>query len=272
VGEFTEFSGAWVLGHNQLQSGSEMQAGARAQLLPSPVTQALSTIRGRIASRTVAMLFYGRMMGIMNYVALRPFAMMDAVRTALADCPEPHPLVIDPAAGYSSQLIWQAEEMPDLQCLEIDLPAIIQDKRIRLQSIDLPPNFTMLEADLSQVRLHEVLGEQRASVIMVPGSYVNHDDYRDLLGYLRHVLTPTGKVISTFADARGVENLRANSALFARFGGNISGFVHEDQDIYRIFEQANYQILNIMKLSEIAVKLRKPLPADIEILVISQPR
>lgn len=265
-------SGNRVLGHNQQRQGSELHAGARAQMIPSPVTHALSTMRGRVSARALTTLFYGRTTGMLNYIALRPFAMMEAVRMALANYPDPHPLVLDPQAGYSPQLIWQAAEMPEVEFLEIDLPYIIKDRQERLSGIPLPPNYQMLAADLSQTPLHEVLEGKRPAVIMVPGSYVSHADYRELLAYLRHIIAMNGSLISTFADARGIENLKANSALFARFAGEPIGMIHNENDLRAIFDQANYQINQICTFSELARKLKKPLPADIEILVISQPR
>jgi hypothetical protein len=262
-----DISQIWMLG--QQQRGSELQAGARAQLIPSPLTHALSSFQGRIAARTLNMLFVGKLVSVLNYAGIRPYAMMEGVRIALSDLHEVRPLVVDPIAGFSPQFIWLAEAMPDVDFLEIDHPAVIQDKCERLKEFILPPNFRMQGADLSKDALHEVL-ERRAAVILALGTYLSHVDYCRLLNYLKGVLIDGGKVVGAFPYARGIENLQANSPLFARFAGAPAGIVENEQQIVEIFESCGYRINALHHFVEIAKRLRKPQPADIELLAVAQ--
>ncbi|MBC8170843.1 MAG: hypothetical protein H7X77_04205, partial [Anaerolineae bacterium] len=45
-----------VLGYNQKQNGSVLQAGARALLIPSELTKALCSSQGRIAAQTIMLM------------------------------------------------------------------------------------------------------------------------------------------------------------------------------------------------------------------------
>lgn len=263
-----DITGTWVLGYNQQQRGSELQAGARAQLIPSPLTHALSSLQGRMAARTMNMLFVGHLINVLNYAGFRPYAMMEAVRIALRGLNEPRPLVVDPMAGYSPQFIWLAEEMPDVEFLEIDHPDVINDKRERLKGFDLPPNFRMQGADLSKYALHDVLA-RRPSVVLALGTYVSHADYQQLLGYLKHVLVDEGRVIGAFPYARGIENLQTNSRIFARFAGNPVGMAEDKRQVAEIFQNSGYQVNVVYHFAEMAKQLNKPEPADIELLAIA---
>jgi hypothetical protein len=266
--ESIDLKGAWVLGHNQLQSGSELQAGARADLIPSPITKALSSFKGRAAAKTMRFMFSGQLEPLLNYAALRPFAEMEAVKIALGDTPE-NKLVLDPAAGFAPQFFWLAEEMPETRFMEIDLVRWIEEKRYLLHPFGIPENLRLKGADLAAVPLHEVLSE-RADVILGIGAYVKHSAYQDMLEYLKRVLKDKGKVIGSFPFAPGVENLSQNSLIFRRLAGNPDGIVFSEEQLRKIFEGAGYELEAIVKFTDVAKKLNKPMPADIEIIAIAR--
>ncbi|HEX2619181.1 MAG TPA: hypothetical protein VHL11_03510, partial [Phototrophicaceae bacterium] len=92
--------GAWVLGHNQKQGTSTIQAGARAILIPSDLTRALSSIKGRVAAQTVLMM--GGAGKVINYASIRPYAINEVIKRVMSK-DVAHPLIIDPAAGYSPE-------------------------------------------------------------------------------------------------------------------------------------------------------------------------
>ena len=263
-----DLKGSWVLGHNQAQGGSELQAGARADLIPSPITKALSSFKGRVAAKTMRFMFSGSLEPLLNYAALRPFAEMEAVRLALGAKPADK-LVLDPAAGFAPQFYWLAQEFPQTRFMELDPLRSIEEKRYLLHPFGIPENLRLKAADLSVIPLDEVLSE-RADVIMALGAYVKHSAYQDLLHYLKDVLKHDGRVIGSFPFAPAVENLSQNSAIFRRVAGDPAGIVHSEAQLRGIFEKAGYEIEAILKFSELAKKWDKPTPADIEIIVVAR--
>ena len=256
------------LGHTQKQGGgSTLQAGGRAILIPSKITTALSTLQGRAAART--MLLMGVSKALMNYTAMRPFAMMESIRRALPAGVE-KPLVVDPAGGYSPQLIWLAEEMPNVEFVEIDLPRVIRDKKRRLSGFHLPPNIRFVEADLSNTMLHEALDGQKPHVVITLAAYLAYDKFTNLLHYLQGILAEGGAVVAPFPYAPGVDDLARNSRLFRRFAGEPAGIVNSEDEIRGIMTKASFKAVTIYKFSDIAKDLEKPIPADIEIVAIAR--
>jgi hypothetical protein len=107
---------------------------------------------------------------------------------------------------------------------------------------------------------------------MALGAYVSHEAYTDLLIYLRDFLKPGGKVIAAFPYAGGIENLKANSSIFRRFAGEAEGVVENNEQLHQVFHVADYEIDGIYHLADMARDMHKPVPADIELIVIAHPR
>jgi hypothetical protein len=263
-------TGAWVLGHNQREGASEMFAGARAQLLPSPLTEALSTLNGRIAARTMLLLANTPDDKVANYAAFRSEGMMEAVRRVLKRVPTSSPVVVNPQAGYSATAIWLAQELPYVHFIDIDTPETMEDKQKRLSSFRLPENLLQKGVDLSTTALHEALRGFRPDVVQTVGAFCSPDDFAHLLRYLRHVIVDGGWVIATFPYAPGIENMSRNLTLFQRFAGKPRGIVDSVDRIERIMDVAGYQHVEILKLSELAEEIGKPIPADIEVIALAQ--
>ena len=131
-----------LLGNSQEQRGSEIQAAARAELIPTPETRALSSPAGRVFARLARNI--GLNQNLQNYLAFRPFGVMEVLRRAIPpETEQPH--LLDPIAGYTPQMIWLAQQMPHARVYEVDLPEVIRDKAQRLRShkdVVIPPNLT----------------------------------------------------------------------------------------------------------------------------------
>jgi hypothetical protein len=265
-----DLTGAWVLGHNQRESASEMFAGARAQLLPSRLTEALSTLNGRIAARTMLLLANTLDDRVAHYAAFRSQGLMEATRRVLQRVPTLSPVVVNPHAGYSPAFIWLAEEMPHVYFIDIDTPETTQDKQARLSWYTLPENLLLKGVDLSTTPLHEALRGFRPDIVVALGAFCSPDDFAHLLRYLRHVLVEGGWVIAPFPYAPGIENLARNLSLFQRFAHKPRGMVEHEDYIQRIMEVAGYHNIEILKLSQLAHDLKHPIPADIEVIAIAQ--
>lgn len=250
-----------------MQGGSVLQSGGRALLISSKITKALSTMTGRFGAW--AFMAMGINQKFLNYVAFRPYAMNEAVRLSLPEGVE-NPFVVDPAAGYSPQMIWLAEEMPHVQILELDRHATRADKTKRLRDITLPKNLTMQSADLSTTPLHEVIGERKIDVILANGAYVDAKDFMELLTYLHGVLSDKGAVVAYFPYRPGIKDIAKSQILFERFAGDPKGIVASKEHARALFTQTGYTNIQFYELSQLATKLNKPIPADIEIIAIAK--
>lgn len=259
--------GAWVLGHNQQQGVSTLQAGARALLLPSDLTRALSSIKGRVAAQTLMAL--GGATGVMNYASFRPYATIEIIRRSLpADLV--NPTILDPAGGYSPEFFWYAEQFPQVTCLEFDLPEVIRDKQERLKDLQKPDNFIMQGVDLSVTPLHEALQGRRIDLIILVAAYVPSEQFVELLKYLRSFLAPGTLVLTWFTYKPGVATMARNSILLRRFAIEPVGAVEKFSRVQEIFEQAEYQEPVLYKLSELAKEMGKPVTPDIEVIGVAR--
>ncbi|MEM9955706.1 MAG: hypothetical protein AAF846_29170 [Chloroflexota bacterium] len=266
---YVDTTGAWVLGHNQQQhAGTHLHAGARADLIPAPITKALSTFGGRIAAQTMQYMFRGDNKLLLNYVALRPYAMMEAIKIALGTEPEGK-VVLNPASGFSPIYYWLAREIPQATFIELDTPKMISDKQTALKEFDLPDNLKLIPSDLNEVNLHTAY-DKPIDVIVVSGAYVTHKDYRDMLKYITSILADDGYVIATFPFAPGVENFVENSAVFARIVSNPVGVLNSETELKAIFKDTDFTPTRTLILSELANKYNKPKPMDAEVIVIAQ--
>ena len=271
TGIVTNLTGSWVLGHNQRESGSELFAGARAQLLSSRLTHSLSTLNGRIAARTMLLMAHTDDR-VQNYAAFRTYGMMEVTRRVLYQVPSPSPVVLNPVAGYSPAYIWLAEEMPDVYFIDMDSPEVNQYKQTRLSWCSLPENLSFKAADLSVTPLHEALSGLRPDVVVALAAFSTVDDFAHLLRYLRHVMVEGGWVIAPFPYAPGIEHLSRNVTMFQRFAGKPRGLVHDIEHIHRILDVAGYHNIDVFKMSQLAQDLQMPQPADVEVIAMAQAR
>lgn len=262
--------GAWVIAHTQAQgSGSELQAGARAELIDSPVTRALSTFRGRIATRTMKLMFFGSVAPLLNYAAFRPYAVMQAIRLALGEQSNTPRIVLDPAGGYSPSFYWLAKEMPDTQFVEIDTAKVVETKRYLLRDLSIPANLRLRPLDLSQRNLHDTLID-RVDVLIGIGAYVSHQQYRQFLDYARRILSKDGYIVAAFPYLPGIENFQRNKSLFSRIVTVPKGVVSDIDQLYSVFDNTGFEIKEVIRLSELAAAQNKPMPADIEVIAVAQ--
>lgn len=259
-----------VLGITQEQRGSELQAGARAELIPSPVTYALSSITGRVLAKLF--LRMGAPKTLQNYAALRPFAMMEAVRRALPPG-KAYAKVLDPFAGYTPAYLWLAEEMPQTIFYEADLPSVLTDKQRRLKTannVAIPPNLFFKPAQWKTDTLEKVLDNQKMDVIVFDSAYLSHDDLVQLLQVFAANLTPQGAIVSLVPWSPGIRELAQASRMFRMQVGDYAGSVETVAEIRTIYQQTVFHDVNVMMLTEMADHLDKPAPANVEVVVIAR--
>lgn len=258
--------GNQVLGHNQQQDGSIIQAGARAILIPSDLTRALSSARGRIAAQTIILM--GANQKLMNYAALRPFAIMEAIRRHMPEIP--HPVLLDPTTGYGAEYIWLAEEFPQATFIEIDRPDVIEDKRQRLRDFKLPSNVILEGVDFRKTTLEAGLRGRRVDMMVVLATYVTPAEFSEALRYFRTVMPKGLTVLAPFTYAPGMQEVQKSGILFRRFASEPSGTVQNHDEVRRVFRDAGYRDLGVYSFAELARDLGKPEPFDIEIIGVGR--
>lgn len=256
-----------VLGHNQKQNGSVLQAGARALLIPSEITKALCSSQGRIAAQTIMMM--GASEKLLNYAALRPYAIMEVIRRHFPHDVE-NPVILDPTTGYGPEYIWLAQDYPQAQFIEMDRPDVIRDKVQRLKRFSLPPNLSYEGVDLARIPLHEALDGRQVNMMVVLGTYVHAADFGELLLYLRSVLAPGGIVIAPFPYQVGLSDFVRANIVFGRFTSASAGVVNNSAEVDDIFRRAGYQDISVYTFTELARDLNKPEPYDIELIGVGR--
>jgi|GEM_PF-2499308 len=267
---YVDTTGAWVLGYNQQHSaGSQLQAGARAELIQSPITDALSTFGGRIAARTMQYMYRGNVRSLLNYAAIRPYAIMEAIKVALGDSKRDK-VVLNPCGGYSPVFYWLAQEFKNVQFIEMDVEKVIREKKQAFQNFGIPSNLTLQAVDLGEHNLHDIQTE-RVDVLLTIGAYVTHPDFRDMLRYAMNVLKENGAVVASFPNKSGVENYLENSTVFSRIVTQPKGAVADESELPLVFRDTGLSLRHTIKLSELAKKYDKPEPADIEVVAIARP-
>lgn len=266
-------SGSKALGYTQEQRGSAIQAGARAEVTPSPLTWALSTTSARIAARLL--ITAGLSGSLLAYPVFRPRGVGLLYKRALP--PDvAHPLLVDPAGGYTPQNIWLAEDLPHAQIVEIDVPEVIEDKLRRLRrtaNLSLPPNIEFVPADLSQMTLEQALSGRRPHVIEALGTYLPHADYVTVLRYLRDIIAPEGQgaVIANFVWQPGIRAMTRFRRLYQVQVGDLPGQVNSEDEARALFRQAGYEHIEIAYFPDLARELGYTEPANVELLAILRP-
>lgn len=267
----TFLTGTWVLGFNQKQNGSVLQAGTRAVLSDSPLLKALSNSQGRIAAQ--AMMMMGIDIRLMNYAALRPHAIMEVIRRMMPSLPSgDQSVILDPCTGYGAEYIWLAEEYPHCTFLEMDRPDIIQQKQKRLKAFKLPQNIQLLSADLQDVTLQSALEGRSVDLIALLPTYVSHTQFIETLKYVRQtgILKPGGVVLAPFTYQIGFADFARASQIFKRFASEPKGTVQTFDQIHEVFATAGYSDTQVFPFTELAVDLGKPTPFDLEVVSVGR--
>ncbi|MDX2163573.1 MAG: class I SAM-dependent methyltransferase [bacterium] len=175
---------------------AELVAGARARFENSPEARAMVTFSGHVLARmfhTIAS------ESIVNTGTARDVTMNYLVEAHLPTDGTRRTFV-DLACGYSSRGAVLARQRPDLDVIEIDLPPVVKEKRIRYAraAIKLPENHRFITADLKTSALHEMLGDVRADVVMARGLLI-YFDMPTITSAIQHILTgikPGGRLIA----------------------------------------------------------------------------
>ncbi|MDW8300757.1 MAG: class I SAM-dependent methyltransferase, partial [Anaerolineae bacterium] len=175
---------------------------------------------------------------------------------------------------------WQlANEFPQLRVTEVDLPEVIAEKQKRFARarLTLPPNLKMRSADLGTKPLSEVLGGEKADVILAEGllPYFTLDVVQRIAAGVRQSLKAGGVFIADIMTKEIMAELgrgaaRQAVALFRRNAGNWLGVLDEPSHAQRLFSAVGYSRVETHMIQELAERLpHLPKPANIVLFVLA---
>ena len=210
---------------------------------PSPINKALSKLIGRTVARFFVATQRWRGEAALNLLRTRPRMFQHLAETVLEGIETP--LIVEIAAGFSARGYNLAERYPQAHVIEIDLPNVVEDKKSRLESNDkitIPSNLNWIGADLGIVNLQDLLGDQKADVILAEGllGYFPHADMVQICKNVYASLKPGGHFIADTAWTRGLKARPDAAGMFERQAGDYVGAV-DTADQYRdLIKQANF--------------------------------
>lgn len=258
-------------GYRPERRSSELQAGARAELIDSPVTKALAGVRGRL----LALMLFGRRPPeeLKNYITLRIPAISYVLKQALPSGVK-HPLVVEFHAAFSPLGIFLTKEIPHIDYWEIDIPEVIKEKKQRLKNagelVSVPPNLVFKPVDLGDTRLSYVFGSRKADIITVSGAYTPPDQFAKFLVFARQHLSNQGAVVVTLPWEAGINAVASLKRFYLSQIGNSYNNMKSDEAIKTLFIEAGYSDIQISHLSTIAKTLGQAEPIELEVIITAR--
>lgn len=251
------------LGRTAGQRTAEIFAGLRAELNPTPETEALSRLSGRLTARLILRMGKAE---LFNFVPVRQGGFFGLIKDHLT--PGQPATLVEIAAGFSPRGLQLAKERPELTVIEIDLEDVIEEKKRRLSKItgfQQPANLTWYSADLGVTPLAEVLGGKTVDVVAAEGllPYFTFDEIPRVVGYVRESLKPDGVFIADvgFSDAKGVQESNRAVSLFRRQTSTTPGSVHDKETAIQFFKDGGYDKVQLHTMPELAERYGLPRPA-----------
>ncbi|GIL14535.1 MAG: hypothetical protein BroJett038_32550 [Chloroflexota bacterium] len=250
------------LGQTSGQRGAEILAGFRAEKFPAPDTLALSRWSGRITARLLMRLTSSD--APMNFTAARFVIIQTLIRRALAK-DESNPVIVEIAAGLSPRGLRLAQELPQAQVIEIDLPDVVRDKQQRLErakDVTIPPNIQWLTADLGTTPLSKVLDGRQVDVVAAEGllPYFSHQETKTVTRGVLSSLKPGGKFIADIPRQAGMEEIRQIMGFFSRQAGQLKGTVQTEDQARQLLLDAGYPSVSVYLATRLADELNLPRP------------
>jgi O-methyltransferase involved in polyketide biosynthesis len=251
------------LGTTQGQRSAEMVAAFRAEVMPSPETKALASMKGRITAGVVMRLARSKL-SMFNFIVARPAAFKVIIENNIpkdkADIK-----IVEIAAGLSPRGLYLARALPNAQIIEVDLPGVVKEKesRYRKAKIDIPSNLSWRGADLGVTPLAQVLEGQKVDIVTSEGlnQYFPPKEIQNIARYIYETLIPGGAYICDISidEFRKVAEREIPGAanFFSRQAGKFSGIVENEDAAKDLLLGAGYERVEVYRPSAVAESLRE---------------
>ncbi len=266
-----------ALGHTPSTRSAELVAGARAALLNTEETMALSKMSGRIVARILS-----DMDRKSNILWFFPARMMAIEALTKRHFPEDKPgmLLVDVAAGFSPRGLHMAKNYPQAQVIEIDLPEVVAEKKKRLEHahIAIPANMSWLEADLGKVNLHDILEGRKADLITSEGLtlYLTKDENARLFQQASSSLKPGGVYMAEvyfrekLARLRQNPNVNAVASFVLRMVGSVPGMMPSLDFVTQLMFEAGLDQIAEHPVTDMMDEIGQPKPVEIISIMVAR--
>ena len=261
------------LGRSGGQRGAEILAGLRAISTPSPEAAALSTMMGRLITRTLISMLRNK--GAINYVFARSAAYENRLRQELKDAPE-GALLVEIAAGLSPRGLTMAREFPHIQVIDIDQQDVVDAKRQRIENsrLNVPSNLTFVGIDLGVEDLQSYLDGRKAYAIAAEGlvGYLDETEFDFLLSNIYRSLRPNGLFVADISRKHGIgEAMEHGGRIFSRQAGRFKVMYEDEQSLRDVLQAAGFKDIVFQLPSSVAKANKLDLPViDIAWVVSSR--
>ena len=263
-------SDIYGLGRSGGQRGAEILAGLRAISTPTPETKALSTMMGRLITRTLLSMVRNK--GGVNLVFARSKTIEDRIREELqANATFTH---IELASGLAPRTLTLAREFPQATIIDLDQPDVIQAKqeRVRSSALPLPDNLKFVSMDLGTEDLPTMLGQVNADSIAAEGltMYLEQEQLTFLLSNIYRTLKPNGLLVCDVQSAKGVaEVMEHGGRIFARQAGQYKLNFKDEETLRARFDAEGFTSIRVYRPSDTAKAQKLPLPVIDAVWVVS---
>jgi SAM-dependent methyltransferase len=257
-----------LLTYTQHQMGSEVQAGGRSLLAPSPIHDALSSLRGRMMARMINMLGYPK--SAQNFTISRNPVLEHLIKAHLKT---QAPVIIDPFAGFSPIGYNLARYYP--QGKHYDLASIFLKREIEARyrkavGVTLPANYHLLTVNYNNGELETRFGGQ-VDAIIANSSYFEWEDNIAVLRYLRDLLRPDGVLITSIVYSPGVEDIREALRFFSSQIGHFPINITHNRQVTDFMQQSGLHDIRTIRASELVDTLNLPQPIkDLEVFSVGR--
>lgn len=260
-----------VMGQAQLQRGSELQAGARAEVIPSPLTHALSSVSGRVSAQLFRT--FGFRQDAFNFVGARIRVLGYLMQTHLSSN-VPHPILVDPVAGFSTLGYDNAVAIPHGEHIDLGHEQTIQELERRLaraKEVVLPPNYKRVAVNYLYTTLTEAVGNRPIDAVTANCAYFMRFHNFKQLYYLNSTLRPGGICVATFPFHPALVELQSAIRFFNSQVGQLPGAVTDDSDMINLMTDAGYVDVKVYRASELAGEIGLQTPMlDLELFAVGR--
>lgn len=240
----TETPDTFGLGRTRGQRSAEIIAAIRAMLMPTPETEALTRMSGRVVAQMVLQLAGSHRSGA-NIIAVRTEAFSVIVKNHVRSRPDA--VIVELAAGFTPRGVWLARDMPHSRVIEVDIPDVLTMKQNRLRQarrVTVPPNLEWRPADLSRQTLASALDGQKADVIVLEGllPYFAREDVVKILRQVHDNLKPDGISVADILHHAEMEQVKRISAFshFRRQAGSTRYAARTEAEVRELYSEAGY--------------------------------
>lgn len=260
-----------IMGQAQAQRGSELQAGARAEAIPSPLTHALSSVSGRVSAQLFRTL--GFRQDAFNFIGARIRVLGYLMQTHLSSH-VPHPILVDPVAGFSTLGYDNATAIPHGEHIDLGHAETIQELERRLaraKDVVLPANYKRVVVNYLYTTLTQAVGNRPIDVVSANCAYFMRFHNFKQLFYLNSTLRPGGICVAAFPSQPALIEFQSSIRFFNSQVGQLHGAVTTDSEMINLMTDAGYVDVKIYRASELASEIGLQTPImDLELFAVGR--